>query len=72
MGLFSKEEPKQIKLRTGAQLYCTVCKFELFFERSAPLHSRGATLFNFAWMSPVCECWVCGRCGFVHWFLGEK
>jgi predicted nucleic-acid-binding Zn-ribbon protein len=70
MGWFSKEEPKAVELRTGARLKCTVCGCERFFERRAQLNTAAATFFNLDWANATAECWVCGQCGYVHWFLG--
>ncbi|HTF87622.1 MAG TPA: hypothetical protein VK843_04375 [Planctomycetota bacterium] len=70
MGLFSKEEPKRVVVRTGKELTCLGCGFELFFERQGQLHTKGASFFHFAWASLTADCCVCGRCGFIHWFLG--
>lgn len=65
MGLFSEEEPKAVELRTGARLKCTVCACERFFDRSAMFrHYLGGVL------GPGPDCFVCGQCGYVHWFLG--
>jgi len=72
MSLFSKEEPKRVVLRTGAPLNCLTCGFDRFFERRAMLNTVGATFFGFDWLNAEGECCVCGRCGFIHWFLGAK
>ena len=72
MGLFSKEEPEKIALRTGEQLRCQVCEFEKFFHREAKLNTTLMTLFNLDWANATAECWVCGRCGYIHWFLGAR
>jgi hypothetical protein len=71
MGLFSKEEPKHLKLRTGERLDCKVCGFDRFFFRRGQLNTALATFFSLDWVDATAECWVCGRCGYVHWFLGD-
>ena len=70
MGLFSKEEPKHVAVRTGDRLACVVCGFDRFFERKGQLNTALASLFSLDWANPTAECIVCGRCGYVHWFLG--
>jgi hypothetical protein len=70
MGLFSKEEPKTVELRTGAALTCRVCEFDRFFERKGQLNTAVASFFGLDWTNATAECWVCGRCGYIHWFLG--
>ena len=72
MGLFSKEEPKHVSIRTGEKLICQVCGFDLFFMRKGQLNTALASFFNLDWTNPTANCVVCGRCGYVHWFLGSK
>jgi hypothetical protein len=72
MSLFGKEEPKAIVLRTGKQLACVICGFDRFYEREAQLNTPVATFFKFDWANATGECWVCGRCGYIHWFLGAQ
>ena len=69
MSMFSKEKPKRVVLRTQAELTCSVCDFDLFFERKGQLNTAVASFFGMDWTNPTAECWVCGRCGYVHWFL---
>ena len=68
MGLFSKDEP-QARIVAGVELRCEVCKFEKFHYRQATLHGAVASFFDVEWMSPSADCYVCGHCGYVHWFL---
>jgi hypothetical protein len=70
MGLFSKEEPTQVVVRTGDELTCRVCDFDRFFERKGQINTAVASFFDFDWANPTAECKVCARCGYVHWFLG--
>ena len=72
MGLFSKEEPKHVSIRTGERLTCKVCGFDLFFMRKGQLNTALASFFSLDWTNPTANCVVCGRCGYVHWFLGSK
>ena len=69
MGLFLKEKPKRVLLRTQDELTCRVCDFDLFFERQGQLNTAVASFFNLDWTNATADCWVCGRCGYVHWFL---
>ncbi len=69
MGLFSKEKPKRVVLRSGEELACLVCEFDLFFKREGQLNTALASLFHLDWADPTANCIVCGRCGYVHWFL---
>jgi hypothetical protein len=49
-----------------------VCACDLFFVRKAQLNTAMASFFGFDWTNPTADCLVCGRCGYVHWFLGSK
>jgi hypothetical protein len=69
---FIKETPQRRVLRTGMPLNCLTCGFDQFFERRAQLNTSVATFFGLDWTSPTGECCVCGRCGFIHWFLSAK
>ena len=67
----SEDAPVTATLVTGAPLACLVCGHDLFVERQAQI--RFSTL-SFAlllgWKTAKCR--VCGRCGFVHWFLEPR
>jgi len=72
MGLFEKEQPKRVTIRTGATLVCQVCGCDQFFPRKGQLNTAVMTFLNLDWTNPTADCLVCGRCGYVHWFLGSK
>ena len=70
MGLFSKKEPETFTLRTGKGLLCLICGYDRFFKREAQLNTPGMTFFKLDWANATGEVHACGRCGFIHWFLG--
>lgn len=53
----------------GRALACTVCKHDVFNQRSAQLNTAGATLFGLDWANESARCLVCKSCGYVHWFI---
>jgi hypothetical protein len=63
-----KEKPVTID---GKQLICKFCGYAMFREREAQLHSFWRTFFDFEWLGPSASCYICGSCGYVHWFLRE-
>ncbi|MBW4888324.1 hypothetical protein KXQ82_01295 [Mucilaginibacter sp. HMF5004] len=68
MGLFSKEEPKNYEI-DGKQLICTFCGTDTFYTRQEQLHSPGLTILNMEWADKTATCFVCGSCGYMHWFM---
>ena len=67
MGLFSNSEPEPVEIE-GRPLRCLVCDNDRFHRREAQLHGALATFFDFEWSSPSASCYICGRCGYIHWF----
>jgi hypothetical protein len=72
MSLFGKEEPQHVTIRNGERLACLVCGDERFFLRKGQLNTAVASFFRLDWANPSANCVVCGRCGYVHWFLESK
>ena len=68
MGMFGKTEPEEVFLGE-LQLHCEICKGGLFWHREAQLNTAMATFFNFDWANRTAICYVCSRCGYIHWFL---
>ncbi len=71
MGLFGKKEPEPVQV-AGLELHCEICKHDRFWRRQAQLNTAVATFFNFDWANPTAECFVCGNCGYIHWFLPQR
>jgi hypothetical protein len=53
------------------KLRCNVCGHDLFWQRRAQLNTAVATFLNFDWANRSATCFVCDRCGYVHWFLEQ-
>lgn len=70
MGLFGKRSPEQVDIR-GVRLTCEVCQHDRFWQREAQLNTPVATFFNFDWANATATCYVCDKCGYIHWFLYE-
>ena len=51
------------------RLTCVVCRHGHFRHRQAQLHSAAASFFNLEWLGPTADCYICSRCGHVHWFI---
>lgn len=68
MSIFAEEETKSYEV-AGQILRCQVCGHDEFARREALLNTAAATFFNFDWANRSALCFVCDRCGYVHWFL---
>ena len=53
MGLFSKETPTRVQLRTGKELACLTCGFDRFFQR----HPDNAVLLGNMKRWDACGAW---------------
>lgn len=51
------------------QLECQICACEEFEERQAQLNTSGMSFMGLEWLNKSARCFVCLRCGYVHWFL---
>ena len=70
MGLFSRDEPDQIDIGT-LRLKCHVCGNDTFWTRTAKLNTTVAEFLDLGWANQSADCYVCSKCGYVHWFLPQ-
>lgn len=68
MGVFSSHRSKTY-LVLNKPLHCLVCAHDEFEQRSALLNTSAATFFGFDWANRSANCFVCNRCGYIHWFV---
>ncbi len=68
MGIFGTSEPESIEI-AGRPLQCSVCQNDRFWKRQAQLNTAVATFFKFDWANESADCYVCSKCGYVHWFV---
>ena len=62
-------ETKRVRIQeTGKDLDCLVCGHDRFRERRIQMNTPGMTFFGLDWANESAACWVCARCGHVHWF----
>lgn len=71
MGLFGKKEPEPVHV-AGVDLHCEICKNDTFWYRQAQLNTAVASFFDFDWANASAACYVCSRCGYIHWFLPTR
>lgn len=65
---FFSEDPISVEIN-GQQLQCLVCRYDRFRKREAQLNTAVASFFNFDWANQTGLCYVCAKCGYIHWFL---
>jgi len=70
MGFFGNSEPEPVEV-AGVELRCEICKSETFWQRKAQLNTAVASFFAVDWANPSADCYVCSRCGYIHWFLPQ-
>lgn len=68
---FFTSEPVCVNVE-GRDLKCLVCGFDSFWKREAQLNTAAASFFNFDWANPSGICYVCAKCGYIHWFLPKR
>lgn len=54
------------------KLQCSHCGFDRFRKREGILATTWVTLFQFTFWNESARCFVCAKCGFVHWFLNRE
>ncbi|MEK7686038.1 MAG: hypothetical protein AAB466_11510 [Verrucomicrobiota bacterium] len=50
-------------------LKCQVCGHDEFHKRKAQLNTSVASFLGFDWANRSAQCYVCAKCGYIHWFL---
>ena len=53
----------------GKLLTCRICGHDEFERREGQLNTAVASFFNFDWANTSALCFVCDKCGYIHWFL---
>lgn len=53
----------------GVGLECHHCGYGRFVQRKAQLNTAFLSFLELEWLNPTGQVFVCGRCGFLHWFL---
>jgi hypothetical protein len=69
MGLFSGSPKPEPALVAGVSLRSEICKHERFYHRKSQVHGAVASFFDLEWLSPTADCYICAKCGYLHWFL---
>lgn len=53
----------------GQKLECQICKNDEFWMRETLMNTPGMTFFGVEWANKSATNYICGACGYVHWFL---
>ena len=65
-----KADPISVEVQ-GRPLKCLVCGHDEFWKNEAQLNTAGRSFLNLEWTSPTGHCYICARCGYIHWFMPQ-
>jgi hypothetical protein len=65
----SGHEQGEVAFVAEQALTCVVCRHGYFRHQRAQLHSAAASFLNLEWLGPTADCYICSKCGYVHWFI---
>ncbi|PKK89847.1 MAG: hypothetical protein CVV64_12565 [Candidatus Wallbacteria bacterium HGW-Wallbacteria-1] len=68
MGFFDQETAEK-RVVADIELKCEICKNDTFWFKKAQLNTAIASFFSLDWANPTAQCFVCEKCGYIHWFL---
>lgn len=71
MALFEKAEPEAVEI-DGRELRCQLCGHGSFWRQRAQLHPALSAFLSFDWANRSAVCFVCAKCGYIHWFLPQE
>ena len=54
------------------ELQCSHCGHNKFEKREGLLTTSWVTFFRFPFWNYSASCFVCRKCGFLHWFVNPK
>ena len=63
----SKEAQRVVILEQ--ELSCQICKHNMFIDREVPLNAEMAESLDLDGGNDSAICFVCDKCGYIHWFL---
>lgn len=66
--MFGKPDVKSYEV-LGKVLHCQICGHDEFARREAQLNTAGLSFLNMDWLNTSAVCFVCDKCGYIHWFL---
>ena len=58
--------------RAGHLLRCPICDGQKFWKKEAQLNTKVASFFDFDWLNPSGDCYICKQCRHIIWFYGES
>ena len=58
--------------RAGILLKCPMCDSQKFWRKEAQLNTKMASFFDFDWLNPSGDCYICRECRHILWFYSEN
>jgi len=65
---YQNKQPEEIAFDDG-HLTCPVCKDSKFWITKGQLNTVMMSMLNLDWANPTADCYVCGGCGHILWFM---
>lgn len=58
----------KVTVGEAGELECVIRKHDEFDEQQAQLSKPAISYWRLGWLLDAARCFVCSRCGYVHWF----
>jgi hypothetical protein len=58
--------------RAGIVLQCPMCSGQKFWKKEAQLNTKMASFFDFDFLNPSGDCYICKECRHILWYYGES
>jgi hypothetical protein len=71
MMAFDKKDPEEVRIE-GEPLSCMVCHHGRFWQRNVEITPVMAELFSLDQAKTAVVCYICDRCGHIHWFMPQR
>jgi hypothetical protein len=68
---FEKHDPEEVRIE-GEPLRCLVCRHARFWQRNVEITPSMAELFSIEQAKATVACYICDRCGHIHWFMPQR
>jgi hypothetical protein len=68
---FDEKDSEEVRIE-GTPLRCLVCRHDQFWQRNVEITPIMAELFSLEEVRTTVACYICNRCGHIHWFMPQR